>query len=187
LLGLVRAGIGGAVGGRLDPATALQRSLVDGLWLIAPLLIAVAMVGAVGALVPALLARRGRAGGRPAVGLPRPPRRRAGQVLLGVFGATLLVCLILAGIGDLGVLLVALMAGEPGAAWGIADLVADGLGAAGAVLVLAGLADLALARARLFEALRVSRGEQRLEQRAQGSDPAVAVEVRRLARRGLGR
>jgi len=160
---LVRGGLESAVRSRPDPATALVDTLLRGATLAAPLVLAPACAALVAAVVPALWARRfGR--GATSTPLPeRPPRTPERAVL---YPAAALVAAIALAWG---------FAEVDAAAGRIVEPIAAGIFAAGIALLVAGLADLALQRTRLVEALSLTRSEARREQRT----PATARRLRR--------
>jgi len=176
---LVEQGLASAVAERSDPGAALASGLGRGLVSILPLLLIPAAVGIVTALIPAIAARRG--GGETAVPLPAQPRRFSRGVLslVAVVVFALLALAILRGHGDL---IARSIAGlETEAVWG-GNLVALLVLAAGATMVLAGLADLALDRASLLSTLALRPADAQREERAASGDPRVRAQVRARAR-----
>jgi flagellar biosynthesis protein FlhB len=183
LAALVERGLLDATVQREGPGSALGSGLVEGLALILPLVLIPAAVGALAALAPAIAARRG--GGTTSAPLPAPPRRASRGVLsavaLGVFA--LLALTIIRGHGD--AIARSLREPESGAAWA-GELIALLVLAAGATMVLAGLADLALERASLLRALALRPSEALREQRAASGDPRVRARIRAQTRREGG-
>jgi flagellar biosynthesis protein FlhB len=176
---LIGDGLQDAVGRRGDPGSVLVHGLARGLVLILPLVLIPAVLGVLAALAPAIAARRG--GGSTSVPLPAPPRRVSSGVLallaLAVFA--LLALVIVREHGDA----IARSLGGPvaGADWA-GELIALLVLAAGATMVLAGLADLALERASLLRALALRPSDALREQRAARGDPRTRAQIRAQAR-----
>jgi hypothetical protein len=148
LLGLVDGGLAAAVSSRPDPVDALVAALGRGARIAVPLLLAPALAALLAALIPALVARRfGR--GSTSNPLPEAPGFRPGRAVLRVAAIAVAAAAVAHGFA----------AGRPNVESAAAALVA-----AGTALLLAGLAEIALERARLFEALRLTRSEARREQ-----------------------
>jgi flagellar biosynthesis protein FlhB len=180
---LLEDGLAASVDLRDDPARALTAGLGRGLSILVPLLIAPVLAGALAALLPALVARRGS--GQTAAPLPTR-RRSAVRYALALASLGLLAAvavLVVRGHGGEA----ALMASgfETGAGW-IGGLVATIVAGAGAVMLLAGLADLAFERVRLLRSLRLTSGEALREDRATSGDPALRERVRARARSAGG-
>lgn len=147
---LVRGGLDAALFSRPDPGEALVSALARGGALALPLVLAPGLAALAAALIPALVARRfGR--GSTSAPLPEAPGFRPSRAVLRAAAIAVAAAAILRGFA-------------PGRL-SLADA-AGALVAAGAALVLAGLAELALERTRLLEALRLTRSEARREQGA---------------------
>jgi hypothetical protein len=172
---LVEDGLSDAVLLRSDPGAALAAGLGRGLILILPLLAVPAAAGLTAALVPAIAARRG--GGETAVPIPRRARRFSRGVLtlvaLAVFALAALA--ILRGHGDL--IARSIAGASSGMAW-VGELVASLVLVAGATTLLAGVADLALDRARLLGELALRPADALREERAASGDPGVRARMR---------
>jgi flagellar biosynthesis protein FlhB len=181
---LLDQGLAQAVQLRGDPAQALSAGIASGLAILLPLLIAIALVAALVSAAPALAARQGR--GSTAVRLPRRSRRYSSGVLaaLGVSLFAIVALLIVRSYGGSAVLMASGAAVD--ASW-IGELVLALVAAAGGIMVLAGVADLALDRARLLRDLRLTSSESQREQRAARGDPAVRQRAHSEARKGGGR
>jgi flagellar biosynthesis protein FlhB len=179
LTALVEQGLWSAVSERSDPGAALASTLGHGLVALLPLLLVPAAVGVVVALLPAIAARRG--GGETSTPIPARTRRVSRGVLslVAVVVYALLALLVVRSKGDL--IARSLAGREADAAWG-GDLVALLVLAAGATMVLAGLADLALERAHLLGTLALRPSDALREQRATSGDPRVRARVRSRAR-----
>jgi hypothetical protein len=176
----LRHGIDDAVAGRPAPGSAVVERAGELLALVGPLLAVLFGAGLVATLVPALVARRGR--GSTAVALPAEPRRNLGRAVLGLAAAALIALLMLALLGQLWPAVLGLSRGGAAPRARLLQLAASAVAGTGALLVLAGLADLSLERVRLLRGLALTRSEQRTEWREQGGDPDVRRQVRRLAR-----
>lgn len=155
LADLVRGGI--AAGGRVDPTAeaAAAAALAAGgalLLLVPPAAISLAL-----ALATALRARRGRG----STSTPLPPEHpREHAPLAPRFAALGLMLPLFAWVlGRHRDLPAAWMAGDAGAAAGVARMALELLAAAGLACALAGLVELALIRARLWSALSLTRSQ----------------------------
>ncbi len=168
-VGLVRDGLFDAVTLRTDPTEALYGYLASGiafLLALAGVLFAVALAGAV---VPALIARRGV--GRTAVSIPKEKPARISSFVLAATGVavfTLLSVKIVAGHGFF----------STGTGSTTADLPFSLIAAAGVVMCLVGMIDLALGRARIWRSLHLTRSEAVREDRASSGDRTAKSRVR---------
>jgi flagellar biosynthesis protein FlhB len=147
LADLVRGGLETAVLTRPDPILALVDALRSGAIIAAPLVLAPAAAALVASAAPALWARR-HGPGSTAAPLPEAPRMVAERAILSFAAA--------------GVAALALIWGLV-AAHATLSRISAAIFVAGVALLLAGLADLALQRARLVEALSLNRSEARRE------------------------
>jgi len=153
LADLVRGGIERAVLERPDPIDALADALLRGAAIAAPIVLAPATAALIAALAPALWARRHGRGSTSAPLPSMPPRSPERAVLLATAATVASLAM----------------------AWGLVaapptlSRVSAAIFAAGVALLLAGLADLALQRARLVEALSLTRSEARREQHTPGT------------------
>ena len=168
-VGLVREGLFDAVTLRLDPTTALCGCLARGVAFLSPLAGALFAVALAGAVIPALMARRGV--GQTAVSIPKEKPARVSSFVLaaaGVAAFTLLSVKIIGGHGF----------PSTGAGSAPADLPFSLIAAAGVVMCLVGMIDLALRRARIWRNLHLTRSEAVREERASSGDRAARSRVR---------
>ncbi|MCP4604134.1 MAG: hypothetical protein GY847_27035 [Proteobacteria bacterium] len=179
-MGLVEQGLDYAVASRPEPGLALNELIKTGVWLILPLILAAFVGGLAGAVVPAVIARRHR--GRTAVPLPRAPKERVAFTVLHVF-AVFLVILFAAHIlrSHMGAV-TRLIRNDPGSQVELIYALSKLLAAGGAVMLLMGLAEIALLRHSLWRALHINSLEARREERAAGGDSTVKTEGMRRAR-----
>jgi flagellar biosynthesis protein FlhB len=183
LRGILADGLASALARRGDPGMALADGIVVGFRALLPLLLAGALAGVVAALVPALAARRGR--GSTAVRFPRrAARSRTGVLAIAGVGLLALLALwLLRAYG--GEAAQAARGEEVGVGW-IGELMAALVFGAGAIAFVLGLAELALARARLLGELALTPSEARREERAASGDRRVKERARTWARRDDG-
>jgi hypothetical protein len=171
LAGLIRDGLEKAAFERPDPVVALLGAIRNGAIIAAPLILAPAAATLVAAIAPALWARRHGRGSTTAQ-LPEAPPRTKERAILFCAAAVTAAFAVAWG-----------FAGIDAAARRIVAPIADGIFAAGVALLLAGLADLALQRVRLVEALSLTRSEASREDGANASARRSRSEQRAEVRR----
>ena len=178
---LMRDGLEAAVGAQSDPAQHLEWAFKEGISVLVPLL-AVALLGsAIPQIIVTVSARRRR--GHTSTPLPRDrgPGFRGGLitltalVLFGLLGFRIMK----AGAAEL------FQAASPEILGGaILDLLVSLFAAAGAIALLAGVAELAWERTRIWRALHLSPSEAARDLRATRGDPRSRARMSQLARRG---
>jgi len=158
---LVHRGFETALGSRPDPVAALLEALSRGALIALALVVAPALGAGLAVLVPALVAKR--RSGSTAVALPEMPRSPVRRAVL--FGAAIAIAaLVIAhGFAAARPAFALLALGDPSALRPLATRLAASAAAAGAALVLLGLADISLERIRLIEALKLTKSEGRRE------------------------
>lgn len=164
---------------RPDPEREVVLAVSSAFFLSLPFLITVFAAGLLGALVPTIVARKNR--GRTAVPLPKFPKNRFTRTLLHLAGAILFT------------LLAALVfRRRTGAVWPLVQgdftaanelLVAccELLTAGGAILLLMGMAEIAIIRHSVWRTLFLDSMEAKREHRDAGGDNAVKSKSRRRA------
>jgi flagellar biosynthesis protein FlhB len=182
--GLVRDGLGTAALVRPDPEGALVEALSRGAAIAAPVVLAPAAAALIAAIVPALWARRhGR--GSTAAPLPETPPRTPERAIL-IAAAVAVVALAAAhGFTAVRPALARLPAEGGGAMADVVAAIASSIFVAGIALLVAGLADLALQRVRLLEALALTRSEAQREDGAGTTARRVRAEQLAEARRRI--
>jgi flagellar biosynthesis protein FlhB len=164
---------------RPDPAREVVLTVRNAFFQTLPFFVAVFALGLLGALVPALVARKNR--GRTAVPLPKFPKNRFALTLLHIAGAILFVLLALL-----------VFRHRAGAVWPLLQGNFDGvselfvafcelLTAGGAILVLVGMAEIAIIRHSVWRTLFLDPMEAKRENRDAGGDNAVKSKSRRRA------
>ncbi len=166
---LVRHGLFDAVTLRPDPTTALYGCLGRGIVFLLPFLGALFAVALAGAVIPALMARRGV--GQTAVSIPQEKPARVSSFVLNAAGVAAFTLLSIKIIGGHGF-------SSTGAGSAPADLLFSLIAAAGVVMCLVGMIDLALRRARIWRRLHLTRSEAVREERAASGDRAARSRVR---------
>jgi hypothetical protein len=171
LTDLVRDGLEAAAFERPDPIAALVGAIRNGAIIAAPLVLAPAAATLIAAVAPVLWARRhGR--GSTAAPLPETLPRTPERAILFCAAAATAALAVAWG-----------FAGVDAAAKRIVEPISNGIFAAGVALLLAGLADLALQRVRLVEALSLTRSEACREDGANASVRRSRSEQRAEVRR----
>jgi flagellar biosynthesis protein FlhB len=171
LADLVRDGLEAAAFARPDPVGALAGAIRDGAIIAAPLVVAPAAATLIAAVAPALWARRHGRGSTTAP-LPEAPPRTPERAILFCAAAATAALAVAWG-----------FAGVDAAEKRIAEPISTGIFAAGIALLLAGVADLALQRVRLVEALSLTRSEASREDGADASARRSRSEQRAEVRR----
>jgi hypothetical protein len=180
LIGEVRGGLERSLLERGEPAAALAAAVGLALCAILLLLAAPATVSLAIGLATALRARRAR--GVTAVPLPPERPRELSPAAPRLAALALMSVAIPWVLGRHRELPAAWLAGDQDAAGGLAAAAVELLAAAGLACALAGVAELALVRARLRSALSLSRSEAGRERRAQGGAGRAQGEIHGLAR-----
>ena len=182
LAGLVRDGLETAVLGRPEPVAALVDALSRGAAVAAPLVLVPAAAALIAAVVPSLWARRhGR--GSTSSPLPETPPRTPERAILIATAVTVAALAAAHGFAAVRPALARLPAEGGAVVKDVVAPIASSILVAGVALLLAGLADLALQRASLVEALSLTRSEARREDGAGTTARRVRVELLAEARR----
>ncbi len=172
--GLIRAG------SAVSPGDAVALCLGEAAALVGPIGLAAAVGTLSGALIPALIARRGK--GTTAVPLPSPPAARFAVFAVRLFGALVLIAATALIFREAGL---NWTRGAGAAVWldALAHVGLKLLIALGLVSVLTGAAELLLLRHAMWRALFLNRSEHRRELRAsEGARDIAARGRRRLLR-----
>lgn len=166
---LVREGLFDAVTLRPDPIAALYSCLGRGAVLLLPVAAALFTVASAGAVIPALMVRRGK--GRTAISIPKEKPARISSFVLAATGVAVFTLLSVKIIGSHGF-------SFTGVGSSFADLPFSLIAAAGVVMCLMGMIDLALRRARIWRSLHLTKSEAAKEERASFGDRAARSRVR---------
>jgi hypothetical protein len=170
---------------RPEPTLELVQTVRSAFFQTLPFLTTVFAAGLLGALVPAMVARKNR--GRTAVPLPKFPKNRIALTLIHTAGAVLFTLLAFfifrRRIGSVW----HLVQGDHSALNELFIAFCELLTAGGAVLVLLGMAEIAIVRHSVWRTLFLDRMEAKRESRDAGGDSAVKSKHRRRATKGARR
>jgi flagellar biosynthesis protein FlhB len=166
-----------------EPTLEIVQTARSAFFQILPFLTTVFAAGLLGALVPAIVARKNR--GRTAVPLPKFPKNRIALTAIRTAGATLFTLLALY-----------IFREQVGSVWRVlqGDLSAINelfvalcqlLAGGGAVLVLLGMAEIAIIRHGVWRTLFLNKMEAKRESREAGGDSEVKSRQRRRAAKGI--
>lgn len=170
-----------ALAGGMDCCSALSKPMYTGLMLLFPILACVFVAALVGAVAPAIVAKRHQ--GRSAVPLPPIPKTRFATVIIRAAGGVVMLLLSAQILRSHAPAALALMGADFSAG---ADLVRGFCGllaAAGVVMILIGIGETAIQQNAYFRALHLTTLESRQEQRAAGGDPTARAEAKRRQRK----
>jgi len=179
---LIGDGLEAAVLGRPDPVDALVGALSRGAAVAAPLVLAPLAAALIAAVVPALWARR-HGSGSTSSPLPEAPPTTPERAIPIAAAAAVAALAAAYGFAAARPVLSRLPAEGAGALPDVVAPIASSIFVGGAALLLAGLADLALQRTSLLEALSLTRSEARREDGAGATAGRVRTELRAEARR----
>jgi hypothetical protein len=172
----------GAVFTRPEPTLELVQTAKSVFFQTLPFLTTVLAAGLLGALVPAMVARKNR--GRTAVPLPKFPKNRIALTLLRTSGAVLFTLLAFYIFRRRVGAVWHLLQGDYNAANDLFIAFCELLTAGGAVLVLLGMAEIAIIRHSVWRTLFLDRMEARRENRDAGGDSATKSKHKRRATKG---
>jgi flagellar biosynthesis protein FlhB len=144
-----------------------------------PFLATVFVAGLLGALVPAMVARKNR--GRTAVPLPKFPKNRFALTLLHLAGAILFTLLAVLVFRRRAGAVWPLMQGDFSATSGLLSAFCELLTAGGAILLLVGMAEIAIIRHSVWRTLFLDSMEAKREHRDAGGNNAAKSKSRKRA------
>ncbi len=177
-------GLSRAVFYRPDPVGALIDGLTGASTLLIPFLGVLAGTAMILNALPALVSKKGK--GRTSVELPGDGRPGAGSLVLTGFSVVLFLVFALSIFtGFLGQF--SFETTPEGATELVVEAAVSLMACAGAVLCVAGLAEIALERGRIWRSLHLSTGEARWEARDATGDRTVRARIADMARAGGNR